>query len=80
MEAVIMSGRPRRDCSLTPYVDGYRQQLVTLGYAQGMVCNLSAVVGQLGRWMAARGLVADQLGCAEIDAFVADHRREGVRQ
>lgn len=75
-----MSGRPRRDCSLTPYVDGYRQQLMTLGYAQGTVCNFSAVVGQLGRWMAARGLVAHQLGCAEIDAFVADHRREGVRQ
>ncbi len=75
-----MSGRRRRDCSLAPYVDGYRQRLLSLGYTPGTVCNQVAVVGQLGRWMMACGLAVDQLGRAEIDAFVADRRRPGVRQ
>ena len=75
-----MSGRRRRDGELAPYVDGYRQRLLTLGYTPGMVCNQVAVVGHLGRWMTTRGLAVDQLGRAEIDAFVAERRRPGVRQ
>jgi site-specific recombinase XerD len=75
-----MSGRRRRDCSLAPYVDGFRQRLLELGYTPGSVCNQLAVVGHLGRWMADRGIAVDQLGCVEIDAFVAGCRRVGARQ
>jgi hypothetical protein len=75
-----MSGRPRRDCMLAPFVDGYRQRLELVGYTPGTVCNQLAVVGRLGRWMALRGVAVDQLGCAEIDAFVAACRRDGARQ
>lgn len=75
-----MSGRRRRDGRLAPYVDGYRQRLLALGYTPGTVCNQVAVVGHFGRWMTTRGLAVDQLRGAEIDAFVAERRRPGVRQ
>lgn len=75
-----MSGRRRRDCALAPFVDDFRQRLLSLGYTPGTVCNQLAVVGHLGRWMAERGLAVDQLGRVEIDAFVAESRRDGVRQ
>jgi transposase, IS6 family len=75
-----VSGRPRTDCSLAPFVDGFGQQLLALGYASGTVGNQLAVAGQLGRWMASRGLRVDQLGRSEIDAFVNDCRRPGARQ
>jgi site-specific recombinase XerD len=75
-----VSGRRRRDCSLAPYVDGYRQLLLSLGYTPGSVCNQLAVVGHLGRWMAVRRIAVDRLGRAEIDAFVAESRRGGGRQ
>jgi hypothetical protein len=60
-----MSGRRRRDCSLAPYLEEFRQRLLSLGYTPGTVCNQLAAVGNLGRWMAERGLAADQLGRAE---------------
>jgi len=75
-----MSGRPRRDCSLAPFIDGYRRQLESLGYTPGTVCNQLAVAGQLGRWMTVRGLAVGDLRGAEIDAFLVAHRRDGVRQ
>jgi site-specific recombinase XerD len=75
-----VSGRPRRDCSLAQFVDGFGQQLLAFGYAPGTVGNQLAVVGQLGRWMASRGLRVDRLGRSEIDAFVDDCRRPGARQ
>ncbi|MEP7021748.1 MAG: tyrosine-type recombinase/integrase [Pseudonocardiales bacterium] len=37
-------------------------------------------MGHLGRWMTTRGVTVDQLRGAEIDAFVAERRRPGVRQ
>jgi len=54
--------------------------LLSLGYTPGSVCNQLAVVGQLGRWMAVRRIAVDQLGRGEIDAFIGDSRRDGVRQ
>jgi hypothetical protein len=61
-------------------VDGFRQRLLSLGFTPGSVCNQLAVVGHLGRWMAARGIAVDQLSCAEIDSFVASSRDDGARQ
>jgi len=61
-----MSGRRRRDCSLVPYVKEFRQRLLSLGYTPGTVAiSWRRWVGNLGRWMAERGLAADQLGRAE---------------
>jgi hypothetical protein len=50
-----MSGRPRRDCSLTPFMDGFRRQLELLGYTPGTVCNQLAWPGEsaVGRRLAA---------------------------
>ena len=55
-----MPGRPRRDCELEPYVDGFRRRLLSLGYTPGTVANQLAVVGRLGRWLAVRGRSVDR--------------------
>lgn len=74
-----MPGRPRRDCELEPYVDGFRRRLLSLGYTSGSVANQLAVVGRFGRWLAVHGRALDLLGVADIDAFMADQRRDGRR-
>src|SRR6478609_2210988 len=71
-----MPGRPRRDCELEPYVDGFRRRLLSLGYTPGTVANELAVVGRLGRWLAVRGRSVDGFGFADIDAFISDQGRD----
>src|SRR5947209_1217967 len=73
----VMLGRPRRDCDLEPYVDGFRRRLLLLGYTPGTVANELAVVGRVGRWLAVRGRSVDGFGLADIDAFIADQGRDG---
>lgn len=72
-----MPGRPRRDCELEPYVDGFRRRLLSLGYTPGTVANQLAVVGRFGRWLAVRGRPVDRLGPADLDLFIADQCRDG---
>ena len=74
-----MPGRPRRDCDLEPYVDGFRRRLLDLGYTPGSVANQLAVVGRFGRWLAVHDRALRLLGVADIDAFMVDQRRDGRR-
>lgn len=51
-----MSGARRKPGQLGAYVDGYRSFLLAFGYTPETVRGLLKVLGQLGRWMAERGL------------------------
>src|SRR6478609_2697745 len=74
-----MPGRPRRDCELEPYGDGFRDRLLSVGYTPGTVANQLAVVGRFGRWLAVRGRPVDRLRPADIDRFIVDQCRDGRR-
>lgn len=71
-----MTGRPRRDCELAPYVDGFRRRLLSLGYTPGTVTNELAGVGRLGRWLSDRGQSLGDMGLADGEAFIADRCRD----
>ena len=60
----------------TKICGGFRTGLLSLGYTTGTMANQLAVVGRFGRWLAVQGRTVDQLGLADIDAFIADQGRE----
>jgi site-specific recombinase XerD len=72
--------RQRRLGTLGAYVDGYRQLLLRLGYTPQTTLGLLAVLGQLGRWMTARGLPLERLDLTRVDEFLADCRAGGLRK
>jgi hypothetical protein len=51
-----MAGTRRKPGQLGGHVDGYRSYLLALGYTPETVRGQLKVLGQLGRWMAARGV------------------------
>lgn len=75
-----MSGTRRKPGQLGAYVDGYRACLLGLGYTPETVRGLLKVLGQLGRWMAARGLTPAELAVERIEEFLADRRADQFRQ
>lgn len=76
----VMSGTRRKPGRLGPYVDGYRLYLLGLGYTRETVRGQLKVRGQLGRWMAARGVSPAGLSSGHMDAFLADRRADEYRQ
>jgi hypothetical protein len=75
-----MSGSERRPGRLGPYVEGYRDRLLELGYTPLSVSSYSLVaLGQLGRWMASEDLDVDQLDGRAIKAFLATRRTKDHR-
>ncbi len=75
-----MSGSERKPGRLGPYVDGYRDRLLELGYTPLTVRTYSLVVlGQLGRWMASEDLDVQQLDSGAIKAFLATRHTRDYR-
>jgi len=75
-----MSGTRRKPGSLGPYVEGYRAWLLGLGYTPSTVRGELKLVGQLGRWLASRGVEPAQLDDVVIKKFLADRRAEGFKR
>jgi site-specific recombinase XerD len=75
-----MSGSERKPGRLGPYVEGYRDRLLELGYTPLSVSSYSLVaLGQLGRWMASEDVAVDQLDSRSIKAFLATRRTKDHR-
>ena len=66
-----MSGTRRKPGRLGPQVEGYRAWLAQRGYTPQTVRNMLKDLGQVGVWMSAAGLEADQLGEDAMVAFLA---------
>lgn len=75
-----MTGRPRKAGRLGPQVEGYRAWLAQRGYTPGTVQNMLAVLGQVGRWLAAEGLEAAQVSEELMAAFLLARREAGQRR
>jgi site-specific recombinase XerD len=75
-----MSGTRRKPGRLGPFVEGYREQLLELGYTPGTVRGMLKVLGQLGRWMVSEKLEPGQLDDTAIEEFLAFRRAGGDRQ
>jgi site-specific recombinase XerD len=75
-----MSGTRRKPGALGQHVNGYRSYLLALGYTPETVRGQLKALGQLGRWMAARGLMPAELSLARVKEFLADRRADQFRQ
>lgn len=75
-----MSGTRRKPGPLGPFVEGHRSQLLAMGYTPETVRGLLKVLGQLGRWMAERGLEPAALCQARVDEFLAFRRIDHYQQ
>jgi hypothetical protein len=67
-----MSGTRRKPGRLGPFVDGYREWLLELGYSPSWVRQLLKDLGHLGRWMSVEDVDAARLNADRIGAFLAD--------
>ena len=75
-----MSGSERKPGRLGPFVEGYRDRLLELGYTPVSVNTYSLVaLGQLGRWMASEDVDVAQLDSRAIKAFLATRRTKDHR-
>ena len=76
-----MSGTTRRKPGeLGLFVAGYESRLLALGYNPGTVRHKLKELGQLGRWMASREMVAAQLDVGRVEEFLAARRAAGCRR
>ena len=72
-----MSGTRRKAGQLWPHVEGYREWLTLRGYTPGTVRNMLKDLGQVGLWLAAEGLNAEDLNEEHVAAFQSARRRVG---
>ena len=71
-------GTSRRKAGpLGPEVEGYRAWLIQHGYTPQTVRNMLQYLGQLGRWLGARGLEVYDLDEQRMAAFLADRQTAG---
>lgn len=70
----------RKDGPLGPYADGYRARLLGQGYTPGSAREKLKAMGQLGRWMEARGLDIERLDERLVARFCAGPGRRGQRR
>ncbi len=75
-----MSGTRRNAGGLGPQVEGYRAWLGKRGYSPDTVRNMLKELGQVGRWLTAQGLDAEQLNEDRIVAFMLSRRESGYRR
>lgn len=75
-----MSGTRRKPGELGPHVEGYRAWLAQRGYTPGTIRNMLKDLGQVGRWLDAQGLAAEQLNEEWMAAFLASRRAAGQRR
>jgi site-specific recombinase XerD len=75
-----MSRTRRKPGAMGPFVSGFEEQLLDLGYTPSTVRNILKEVGQLGRWMTAQGLPVSELGAQPIEEFVCSQRADDRRR
>ncbi len=68
---VVVSG------PLSVYASGFGEELARRGYRSGAVKQLQ-LMAHVSRWLAARGLEADDLTTVRVDEFVAERRASGL--
>lgn len=66
-----MSGTRRKPGPLGPFVEGYRDRLLELGYSPLSVTRSLIVLGHLGRWMDRGEFAVDDLGGEVLKTFLA---------
>jgi site-specific recombinase XerD len=74
-----MTGRRRKPGRMGPFIEGYRDWLLSRGYTSATVINMLAMAGGLGRWMDARDLAPADLDRAVIAEFADAMRAAGRR-
>jgi site-specific recombinase XerD len=72
-----VSGTRRKAGQLWPHVEGYREWLKQRGYTPGTVRNMLKDLGQVGLWLSAEGLKAEDLNEERMAAFQSARRRVG---
>ncbi len=75
-----MAGTRRKPGAMGPFIDDFEVRLLNLGYTPNTVRNTLKEVGQLGRWMSAKGLDASQLTSASLLEFATAARSDGRRR
>ena len=75
-----MTGMRMRAGLLGPQVEGYRVWLGQRGYTPLTIRNMLKDLGQLGLWLSAQGLEADQLNEEQVAVFLAARRVTGRRK
>lgn len=66
-----MSGTRRKPGQLGPHVEGYQAWLAQRGYTPGTIVNMLKDLGQVGRWLSAEGLKAENLNEERMAAFLS---------
>jgi len=67
----------QRDGPLVAIAEGYRRELLRLGYSPNTVTIQLVLVGQLNRWLADKGFSAGELTTARAEEFFASRRALG---
>ena len=75
-----MSGTRRKPGQLGPQVEDYQGWLAHRGYAPGTIRNMLKEFGQVGRWLSAEGIKADQLNEERISEFLSVRHAAGYRR
>lgn len=75
-----MSGTRRKAGQLGPQVEGYRAWLAKRGYTPGTIVNMLKDLGQVGLWLSAEGLEAENLDEERMAAFLSARRAVGGRK
>ena len=75
-----MSGTRRKPGQMSPFIEGFRDRLLELGYKPGTVRNELKSIGQLGLWMESEGIEASQLTKNLIEEFIRARRAAGRRK
>lgn len=75
-----MSGTRRKAGRLELQVEGYRVWLVQRGYTPATIVNMLKDLGQVGVWLCAEGLTAENLNEERIASFLSARRAAGVRR
>jgi integrase/recombinase XerD len=65
---------------LVPYVDGFRQELLQLGYSPLSAGNLLRVAAHFSRWLADRSLGGGDITDERATAFMRHRRSQGYTQ
>lgn len=69
--------RVRMTGPLTQFAEGFAAELSKQGYRPGAAANQLQLIAHLSRWLAAKGVGAESLTTAVLDAFLAARREQG---